>query len=263
MLYVYLFSCVIIFVYMMTVFALACIKKDNSIVDIAYGGAFIVTSASMLALGALHFTLPLHTFILFILICIWGTRLSLRIYKKNQGKPEDFRYKAWRDTWTQHGSFYFYARSFVQIFLVQGFVVSIVLLPFSMTILAPGELISLSYIALSFWVIGFLFESIGDAQLDAFIKDPNPLKGMIMKTGLWKYTRHPNYFGESLMWWGLGFLAFSVSGNPFVFLSPLLITYLLLYVSGIPMLEKKWEGVEEWELYKQKTSAFLPLPPRS
>lgn len=83
-----------------------------------------------------------------------------------------------------------------------------------------------------------------------------------MKSGLWKYTRHPNYFGESLMWWGLALVAFGGVATYFVFLSPLLITYLLTKVSGIPMLEKKWEGVPEWEVYKKQTSAFFPLPPK-
>jgi steroid 5-alpha reductase family enzyme len=124
-------------------------------------------------------------------------------------------------------------------------------------------LIPLSYIGLGLWALGFFFESVGDAQLDAFIKDTNPHKGKIMKTGLWRYTRHPNYFGESSMWWGIAFLAFSVSGNALVFISPLLITFLLLKVSGIPMLEKKWAGILEWEIYKAKTSPFLPLPPKA
>ena len=110
-------------------------------------------------------------------------------------------------------------------------------------------------------MVGFFFEVLGDKQLDTFIKDPNK-KSTIMQTGLWKYTRHPNYFGESTMWWGLALIALIGSSSILVVLSPILITYLLLFVSGIPMLEKKWDGIPEWEVYKKKTSTFFPLPPR-
>ena len=244
-------------------FAVACIKKDNSIIDIAYGPIFIVTA---LILGGLaSFTSPLapHAVAMIFLICIWGARLGLRIYSKNRNKGEDFRYATWRKEWLTHGVFYFYVRSYLQIFILQGLVISIVLLPVIFTVQNQGPLIMLSFIGIFIWVVGFLFESIGDSQLDAFIKDKNPKKDTIMKTGLWRYTRHPNYFGESSQWWGIAFIAFSATGNALVFLSPFLITYLLLYVSGIPMLEKKWAGILEWEIYKGKTSPFLPLPPRN
>lgn len=112
------------------------------------------------------------------------------------------------------------------------------------------------------WLIGFFFETVGDAQLDAFIKNPEN-KGKIMMSGLWKYSRHPNYFGESTMWWGIALMSLGLSALPlYGFVSPLLITYLLLYVSGVPMLERRWEGNPEWEAYKARTSVIVPLPPR-
>lgn len=262
MLYVYLFSCAVLFIYATTMFALACIKKDNSIMDIAYGPAFLVASYVTAFIALTLFPLAPHSVLILLFITIWALRLATRIYRKNKGKPEDFRYKAWRDAWMLKGKAYFYTRSYLQIFLLQALVVSIVLLPFTLTVQNIGQFMVLSYLGIALWCIGFLFESIADAQLDRFIKDPNPLKGLIMHSGLWKYSRHPNYFGESLMWWGLAFLGFSISGNPFVFLSPILITYLLLYVSGIPMLEKRFTGNPEWETYKARTSAFVPMPPK-
>ncbi len=111
------------------------------------------------------------------------------------------------------------------------------------------------------WLIGFYFESVGDKQLEVFKKDPAN-KGHIIKTGLWQYTRHPNYFGEATMWWGIFIIASSVPGSLFTIVSPLLITYLLLFVSGVPLLEKKYQNHPEWKEYAEKTSIFVPLPPK-
>ncbi len=262
MLSTYLFSACILFVLATVLFIVAQIKNNNSIIDIGYGWGFIIT-AFLLACNELilHPLTPQAT-LLFFLICIWGIRLSYRIYKKNAGKEEDFRYRAWREEWQRKSMPYFYVRSYFQIFLLQGFVISIVLLPFTLTVdqsfAAHSQLMLLGSVL---WIIGFMFEAIGDSQLDAFIKNKNPNKGTIMTSGLWKYTRHPNYFGESLMWWAIALISYSASSSLFVFLSPILITYLLLFVSGIPMLEKKRKGNPDWEVYKKKTSAFIPLPP--
>jgi steroid 5-alpha reductase family enzyme len=207
--------------------------------------------------------LSLYSKLILALITLWGVRLSFRIYSKNKGKPEDFRYSSWRKEWSRKGNVYYLARAYLQIFILQGFIVSLVLLPFTLSLGSTELKQSMILIPLLLWIIGFVFEAVGDRQLDLFIKDPNPHKGTIMKTGLWKYTRHPNYFGESMMWWGLAGIAYVASGSIFVFISPIIITYLLLYVSGIPMLEKKWDGIPEWEVYKKKTSAFFPLPPKN
>lgn len=262
MLTLYITSLIISILYTSLLFLLALKKKDNSIIDIAYGPGFIVT-ASVLSVLTLSVT-PLSPFSVILLLCIyiWGTRLSYRIYKKNRNKPEDFRYATWREAWSKKGQLYVLVRSYLQIFVLQGVVISIVLLPFTLSLWGGSSAVTLLILGLALWVTGFMFEAIGDAQLDRFIQNKDPNKGTIMKSGLWKYTRHPNYFGESLMWWGLALVAFGGVATYFVFLSPLLITYLLTKVSGIPMLEKKWEGVPEWEAYKKQTSAFFPLPPK-
>ncbi len=263
MLTLYLLSLSILIVYATLLFLFAQYKKDNSIIDIAYGAGFILTTATLIIIISRVSPLSLFSYsnIIALLIFIWGTRLSYRIYQKNKGKPEDFRYRDWRDLWMTQGVLYYTLRAYFQIFILQGFVISIVLLPFTVSLdhyttpnyyILPGLFI---------WIIGFLFEVIGDHQLDRFILDKNKTS-TIMKTGLWKYTRHPNYFGESMMWWGLATISLSASYSFLAILSPLLITYLLLFVSGIPMLEKKWTGNEEWEEYKKKTSAFIPLPPK-
>jgi steroid 5-alpha reductase family enzyme len=162
----------------------------------------------------------------------------------------------------QKGYLYFVARTYLQIFILQGIIISIVLLPFTISLSSPKLHISNISFGLVLWIIGFIFESTADKQLDTFIKNRAHHKRTIMTTGLFRYSRHPNYFGESLMWWGIAYIAYIATGSLLVFLSPLLITYLLLFVSGVPMLEKKWKGNKEWEIYKSKTSVFFPLPER-
>lgn len=246
---------------MIILFIFALIKRDNSIVDIAYGLLFVIAaSVAMTAFGELSTT----SLIAYILLFIWGARLSARIISRNFKKGEDWRYVEWRNKWMQKGYGYFVFRSFFQIYVLQGIIILVVLLPILAAISTPtASMPFLAFLGVAVWIIGFLFESIGDEQLDAFIKKPEN-KGKIMQYGLWKYTRHPNYFGEMTMWWGMWILAVGVSWVYWwTILSPLLITFLLLKVSGVPLLEKKWDGNEEFEVYKSKTSAVFPWKPKN
>ncbi len=256
----YLTSLCIVLTYTTILFIFAHYKKDNSIIDTAYGLGFIVTAYTLLGVKLLSEDISMQSSIILFLITIWGLRLSYRIYQKNKGKPEDFRYKAWREEWRKKGTLYYIGRTYLQIFILQGFVISIVLLPFTLSLATTAAATVLAKVGVFVWGIGFFFEALGDYQLDTFIKVTKKTS-TIMTTGLWKYTRHPNYFGESCMWWGLALISLGGAASLLVLVSPLLITYLLLFVSGIPMLEKKWSGIPEWEAYKAKTSAFIPLPP--
>jgi steroid 5-alpha reductase family enzyme len=123
----------------------------------------------------------------------------------------------------------------------------------------PSKFVFLDLLGILIWTFGFFFESVGDFQLSRFIKSK---KGGIMKSGLWKYTRHPNYFGEVIQWWGIWLIALSVSYGWVSVIGPLLITFLILKVSGIPLLEKKMEENDEFREYKKNTSMFFPLPPK-
>lgn len=262
----YLTSLFIIFIYSTFFFFVAQQKKDNSIMDVAYGPAFIFTALALSVIVLQSQSLPAVSVILLLLIIIWGVRLSYRIYKRNKPKGEDFRYKAWRSDWMMYGKNYFLVRSYLQIFMLQGFIVSIILLPFTLslgmdTALANGFALFF-LLGLLVWIFGFFFEVVGDKQLDTWVSRKHLHGETIMKKGLWKYTRHPNYFGESMMWVGISLVAFSVTMSLYVFLSPFLITGLLLFVSGVPMLERRWEGNHEWEEYKKHTSVFIPLPPK-
>lgn len=242
--------------YMCGLFGVSVLLKNNGVADVGYGIAFMVLIATVLAqVDALALTMLLAS-----LPFIWGTRLAVRIYRKNRGKPEDFRYRAWRESW---GS-YVLVRGFFQIYMLQGSIAFLIALPVTLTLVFPASsiVLPLVYGGIFLWFVGFFFEVVGDAQLDRFLRAPEN-KGRIMTRGLWHYSRHPNYFGESLMWWGLAIAASGLCAVPLIgFISPLLITFLLLKVSGVPMLEKRWEGNPAWEAYKAKTSVFIPLPPR-
>jgi steroid 5-alpha reductase family enzyme len=152
--------------------------------------------------------------------------------------------------------------SFLQIFMLQGLVVVAISAPVLITFGAPGgESNLLDWIGAALWLAGFLFELIADWQLLRFIRNEKN-KGRIMRYGLWRYSRHPNYFGEALLWWGVFLIGLSSLYGAWGIVSPLLISYLLLRVSGIPMLEAKWDGNQEYEEYRERTNAFFPWFPR-
>ncbi len=255
-----MFASLILSGYMLVVFCVALWKQDNSLVDTAYGIGFVLVT--VLLFSRWENPLLRHSLLLWM-VSLWGIRLAVRIRNKNYKKPEDFRYRAWRESWIKRSMLYFFFRSLIQIYLLQASIILLVLAPiliaFSQAI--PLSLHFVNILGCVLWGVGFFFEVVGDAQLDTFLKDPNN-KGKIMMRGLWKYTRHPNYFGEASMWWGIWLLVVDLPLGPFAIISPILITWLLLKVSGIPMLEAKWQGNPEWEEYKRTTSAFFPWMPK-
>lgn len=246
---------VVLLCYMMVVFLVALVRKNNSIADVAYGLGFVLLAGFVwfsVGGGVVSLTVTL-------LIALWGIRLAGRIHRRNRGKPEDFRYAQWRATWK-----WFKTRSFFQVFLLQGLIIYVIALPSLVTIASAPPVTFLTVCGIVLWVLGFYFETVGDHQLDTFLRNPEN-KGKIIQSGLWHYTRHPNYFGEALMWWGLWVVALPVvytSGFVYVgasfLLSPFLITYLLRYVSGVPMVEKALAQKAEWAAYAAETPVFLP-----
>jgi steroid 5-alpha reductase family enzyme len=240
---------------MSLIFMLAWIKKDNSIVDFAWGIGFILVAILTFFLETEFVT---RHVLVTALIFIWGTRLATHIALRNKGRGEDFRYAQWRKDWGK----WFFIRSFFQIFMLQGFLLLIIAYPV-MLINHSEEtgFVFLDILGLIIWLIGFVFEAVGDYQL-AKSKRKAENKGKIMAQGLWRYTRHPNYFGETAMWWGIFLIALSVKNGWTAIVSPLLITFLLLRVSGITMLEKKYVGNKEFGEYAKRTSAFFPWFPK-
>ncbi len=257
LMYIYLFPvALIIFTFVTFLFALSIFFKRNDIADVAWGTGIFLVALSGYLLNEDRSTLALA---MTILIGLWGFRLSLRILLRNLKKDEDFRYKKWREEWGR----VFFLRSYLQVYLLQGFLM--VMVGYSAIHANQYEQTSdLSYfffVGLIIWVVGYFFETVGDWQLDKFINS-KPAPGEIMRSGLWKYSRHPNYFGEVTMWWGLWLMLTPLPFSYIALISPLTITFLILKVSGIPMLEKKFEGNPNWEDYKKVTSAFFPLPPK-
>lgn len=252
---VFSFSLIVLLISMTAVFCLALLLKDNSIVDVAYGLAFVlVCGTAFIVYGDGH---P-RQWLVVSLVSVWGVRLACHVFLRKQGEGEDFRYRQWREEWGQT----FVWRSFLQIFMLQGAVVFCVALPALLVVFRPGGSLGAFDIAgLLVWLFGFAFEAIGDWQLLCFKRNPEN-HGKIIQSGLWRYTRHPNYFGEAVLWWGLLLIAFRTPYGPIAVISPLLIDFLLLKVSGIPMLEAKYQGNREFADYKDRTNALIPWFPK-
>lgn len=246
----YLYAIVVLLVYATLWYILALLLKRNDIADVAWGLGFIV----MVIVGLVFCGLNPTALVLSALVIIWGVRLSTHIALRMQETQEDFRYAQWRKEWGKS----FYWRTYVQVFLLQGIILLIVAAPVFIAFANGKELHSeVSIIGIVIWLIGFLVQSIADAQLAKFKKQKRP--GEIMDKGLWKYSRHPNYFGELVMWWGLFLVVLPLQYGWVGVISPLTITYLLNYVSGVPMLEKRFDKNENYQRYKAQTSRLIPL----
>jgi steroid 5-alpha reductase family enzyme len=244
-----------VFGYVVAVFILALILRDNSIVDIAWGIGFI---GVVFALFVRSPELSPARLLLAALTLAWGLRLSLHILLRHIGRPEDFRYARMRRDWGES----FLIKSFVFIFMFQGFLMLVVSLPAIVLFSSPARpLGSLDIAGTAVFLAGFFFEVVGDVQLAAHIRGPEN-KGRLMTRGLWSITRHPNYFGEATLWWGIGLVALPSVNGWAALVGPLTITCLLLFVSGVPLLEKKYAGRPDWETYKEKTPMFFPWFPK-
>jgi steroid 5-alpha reductase family enzyme len=252
---IFLTSALFIFVAMTALFCVALAMRDNSIIDIFYGAAYLIIGwGAYVQFGQGH---PRQMLIL-ALLTAWGLRLAIHLFYRKKGHGEDFRYAEWRQEWGET----FVWRSFLQIFMLQGLVVLLVSTPVLLVVDSPGGPLNLvDYLGVLIWLIGFLFEAIGDWQLLIFKRQPQN-KGRIMRYGIWQYTRHPNYFGEATLWWGIFLVGLSAESGIYGLLSPILIGFLLLKVSGIPMLEAKYEGDPDFEDYRCKTNAFFPWRPK-
>jgi steroid 5-alpha reductase family enzyme len=245
-----------IFVYVNLWWIVSKIVKRVDVADIAWG-------LGIALVGMLSFAMtvpPTQTMHLLAgLVFVWSLRLALRIFKKNARTSEDARYAQWRQDWGA----WFPVRSYVQVFILQGLLMVVVGYPFIHTsVYGSTGLGGIAVLGLVLWCVGFYFETVGDRQLDQFLADPTN-KGKLMMTGLWRYSRHPNYFGEVAMWWGIGLIALGATSSIWVLVSPVVVTFLLVRVSGIPMLEAHLANHPDFPAYKARTSPLIPLPPRA
>ncbi len=232
-------------------FLISLAVKRNDVADIAWGLGFIMLAVFSYVQG--EFDLD-RGFLVTLLVLIWGSRLSYHIFRRNRNKSEDKRYAAWRVAWGK----LFVVRSYAQVFLLQGVLMLLISIPVIMINTAQTSVWTVfDILGLLVWVCGFYFESVGDRQLRTFLSDPTN-KGKILNTGLWKYTRHPNYFGEVAQWWGIWIIALSVPHGFLALIGPLTITFLILKVSGVPMLEKSMAENPLFDEYRKTTSVFVP-----
>lgn len=245
----------VLFIYMRVWFVIALLKKRNDVADVAWGLGFVLLAWVSYFLAR---DPGIRGLLVCIMVSIWGFRLAWHIHTRNRGKVEDYRYGAWRKEWGK----WFYLRSYFQVYLLQGTLLFLVAFPVLLINKSTGTALGVSDIfGFGMWIIGFFFETVGDAQLASFIKNPSN-KGKIMQGGLWAYTRHPNYFGEVTQWWGLWMIGLSVPGGWLGIIGPITITLLILKVSGIPMLEKRMQENPDFAEYKRRVSMLIPLPPR-
>lgn len=246
---------IVIFIYYIILFVVGQVLKNNSIVDIVWGMGFVLAAWTTFVLGSKSMIAVVAT----ALVTIWGFRLTYHIGKRNIGKPEDFRYVNFRKIW---GDKFPRVKAFFHVYLLQmAFLLMISAGFIFINLNSNKDITVLSGIGLLIWIIGFLFESIGDNQLQTF-KNNKANKGKLLVTGLYKYSRHPNYFGEAVMWWGIFIMALSFDKGWVVIISPITITFLVRFVSGVPMLEKHYEDRADYQAYAKKTSIFVPWFPK-
>jgi steroid 5-alpha reductase family enzyme len=251
------FGGAVIFVLVTLLWILSLILKDAGIADVFWGTGFVLSFWIFFLLGP-DGCVPRKA-LLGVLVTVWGLRLSLHILRRNWGRGEDFRYRKWR---LEAGRSWWW-RSWLKVFLLQGSLLWIISLPLAAAQDCAGHprLTMLDLLAIAVWCLGFFFETAGDWQLARFKSDPQN-RGKVLRTGVWRYTRHPNYFGDAVQWWAFYMIA-AASGAYWSVFSPLLMTYLLMRVSGVALLEKTLiEAKSGYSDYVQSTNAFVPWFPR-
>lgn len=231
--------------------------NNVSIVDLFWGMGFVIVNAwYFFVAGDMH---PREVLLL-VLVTIWGLRLSVHLTIRNAGKGEDYRYQEFRRNYGPKRYWWF---SYFQVFLLQGALIILV----SLTLFGvhtgthTDELSWIDYLALFVWLFGFIFEAGGDYQLMRFKKSPAN-KGKVLDKGFWKYTRHPNYFGDSAVWWA--YALFSIAaGSYWQIIGSVIMTLLIIKVSGVALLEKTLNKDKPgYNEYVRKTSAFIPWFPK-
>jgi steroid 5-alpha reductase family enzyme len=253
----YLLAAAVVLALMIYLWLVSLRLRNSSIIDPFWSLGFFLATYLYFSFGA---GAPLRKLIILVLVLVWGARLALYLYLRNRGKGEDKRYAVWR---TQAGKAWWW-QSLFKVFLLQGLLIWWLSVPLLLSQFSPDPAILtlLDAIGMLIWLIGLMFESVADLQLARFRSQPKN-KGKVLDKGLWAWTRHPNYFGESLIWWGYGLIA-AATGAWWVLFAPALMTLLLLKISGVPLLEKQLEETKpNYRAYAKRISPFLPLPPRS
>jgi steroid 5-alpha reductase family enzyme len=254
---IYFQSLLVIMGIMSILWIISVILRNVSIVDLFWGFGFVLTNGFYFIRTE---GFGIRKVILLVLVTIWGLRLSGYLLWRNLGKGEDYRYRQFR---SKYGEKRYWWISFFQTFLLQGVLMWLISAPL-LGAQFYGQykgITILDYTGVALWIIGFVFEAGGDSQLAAFKSNPSN-KGKVLNSGFWRYTRHPNYFGDSSVWWGYGLICLA-AGSILPILGSILMTALIIKVSGVALLEKNLKDKEPgYQDYIEKTSAFFPWFPK-
>ena len=257
MLTLFLQALLVIFILVTLLWGLSVLIKNVSIVDLFWGMGFVIVNAVYFYNSGDFYA---RKVLLLALVSLWGLRLSIYLAWRNIGNGEDFRYQEFR---RKYGAERYWWFSYFQTFLLQGALIMLVSLPLLGVNSQTGSdgLNWMDYVGILVFIIGFIFEAGGDFQLARFKKNPNN-KGKVLNTGFWKYTRHPNYFGDSAVWWSFGIFSIA-AGSYWTFVGSVFMTLLIIKVSGVALLEKSLnETKPQYREYIQKTNSFFPWFPK-
>ncbi|MCG8585925.1 MAG: DUF1295 domain-containing protein [Pirellulales bacterium] len=238
-----------------TIWLISLLRSDASIVDLFWGLGFVFVAWLT---WWNHRGSERTSILLLTMVSLWGLRLSGYLAWRNWGKPEDYRYQAMR---AKHGP-RFPLVSLATVFVLQGFLTWVISWPVQVGIAVGSGMSFLPWIGVILWACGLFFEAVGDFQLARFKANPDN-QGKVLNSGLWRYTRHPNYFGDFLVWWGIYLVAAEPGSWWWTVVGPLLMSFLLIRVSGVRLLESSLRSrVTGYEQYVAETSAFFPFPPK-
>jgi steroid 5-alpha reductase family enzyme len=240
-------------------YAAAFAVKRHNVIDTAWGLSFVVSVliADLVTSNSAHHTPSGRRLLITVLVAIWGLRLSGYMAVRGRGQGEDPRYAEMLATTSGNRNLY----ALRAIYLPQLPAMWFVSLPLQVSVVGAGSVGVLGWIGAAVWLIGFVFEAGGDAQLARFRRDAAN-KGKVLDTGLWRLTRHPNYFGDACQWWGFSLIAFAHWPGVLTILSPVLMTWFLAKKTGKPLLERRMADTRPgYREYIERTSGFFPLPP--
>ena len=226
----------------------------HNVVDVTWGGGFVLIALISAVTGTGDVW---RRVLLLVLVGVWGLRLAVHVFRRSRGHGEDPRYTELLAKATGNETLY----ALRKIYLTQAAALWFVSLPLQVSAVAHGSVLPVVVLGVLVWILGWTFEAVGDAQLKAFKADASN-KGRIMDRGLWSWTRHPNYFGDSAVWWGLFLVCASAWPGVFTVLSPIAMTYFLVFATGARLLERSMEKRPGYREYQQRTSYFLPRPPK-
>jgi steroid 5-alpha reductase family enzyme len=243
-------------VVLLATFAIAKVIGKHSVIDTTWGLLF-VTVAVVVFVGSAGHGDDLRRWLLLVLPVVWGLRLAQHIGRRSVGKPEDPRYEQLLAKASGNPDLY----ALRMVYLLQGVLAFVIASPILVGGFEPRPVRAVAWIGVAVWALGVLFEAVGDAQLERFRRNPAK-KGAVMDGGLWRYTRHPNYFGDACVWWGIFLVAADALPGVITIFAPVIMTLLLTKGSGARILEKHMSGRAGWAEYAARTSMFVPRAPK-